>query len=71
MSGLDYVLERTGLWVDIWAILAILAFAIVIIYFVLRRRSLIKREEELEDLLEKKYQRESELDEDNDAETEE
>ena len=59
MGGIDYVIAHTGMWLNIWVFLAILAFVLVIVYFIVRRRKLIKMEEELEDLLQEKYEREA------------
>lgn len=57
--GWDFIIEHTGIWLELWVFLAIILFAVVVIYFVLRRRKLIKTEEELEELLEQKYEREA------------
>lgn len=71
MGGIDYVIAHTGMWINIWVLLAILAFVGVIIYFIVRRRKLIKMEEELEDLLQEKYDREALEDEGDDSNTNE
>lgn len=57
--GLDFIIAHTGIWLNIWVFLAILALIVVIVYFIVRRRKLVKMEEELEDLLSDKYEREA------------
>lgn len=67
--GLDFVIAHTGIWIDLYSIIAIIILILVILYFVIRRHKLVKKEEELESLLSEKYEREKykSLDDEMDA----
>lgn len=59
--GFDFVISHTGIWLNIWVFLAIIALVAIIVYFILRRRNMVKMEEELEDILADKYKKEAEM----------
>lgn len=56
---MDFVISHTGIWFDIWVLLALILLIGVIVYFIVRRRQFIRREEELTDLLGEKYAEEN------------
>lgn len=56
---MNFIIEHTGLWLDIWVYLGVILLAFTTVYFVVRRRKLIKMEEELTEMLEDKYAKEN------------
>ena len=58
-NGISYIISQTGLWLEFWSVVAILGFALLVVFFVVKRRNMVKKEEELEDLLADKYEREA------------
>ena len=63
-NGISYIISQTGLWLEFWSVVAIIGFALLVIFFIFKRRSMVKKEEELEDLLADKYEREAAKQED-------